>query len=88
MILDKKWYFLSLEVTHKTFQLVRSIFSFHVQMFILIRAKGTARTADEISSSLTVLQEDVFRQKTNLLKKSRYLFAFVCIFERSQIEYL
>ena len=32
----EKWYFSSLVVTNKTFQLVRSIFSFHVEMFFLL----------------------------------------------------
>ena len=30
------WYFSSLGVTNKTFQLARSIFSFHVEMFFLL----------------------------------------------------
>ena len=42
------------------------------------------RQADEICSSLSVLQEDVLRQKKNLLKKRPHLF----VFKRSQIEYL
>ena len=31
-----QWYFLSLEVTDKTFQLMRSVFSLHVEMFFLL----------------------------------------------------
>ena len=30
------WYFLSMGVTNKTFQLARSIFSFHIEMFFLL----------------------------------------------------
>ena len=44
--------------------------------------KNTARSTGEICSSLRVLQEDVFRQKTNLLKKSRHLLGFVCIWKK------
>ena len=31
-----QWYFSSLGVTEKTFELARSIFSFHVEMFFLL----------------------------------------------------
>ena len=34
-----KWYFSSLGVTDKTFQLARSIFSFHVEMFLILSPK-------------------------------------------------